>query len=65
MTLENIPKIGYIPKLKINNKPTKTELIPVLAPTEIPVVDSTNEVTVEVPKIDPPTVPIASTKSAL
>ena len=47
-----------------NRNPVTTEARPVLAPAATPDVDSTNEVTVEVPRQAPATVPIASARRA-
>ena len=52
---------------KTDNKkhtPVVTAVKPVLPPTSTPEVDSTNDVTVEVPAIEPITVPIESANKA-
>ena len=57
-------KIGFKNNAMRNKIPVVTEARPVFAPAATPEVDSTNEVTVEVPRQAPATVPIESASKA-
>ncbi len=61
----NVPKNPEKNNATMNRIPTTIGMIPVLAPALIPVVDSMNDVVVDVPQTAPATVATASHVSAL